>query len=45
MLCLCGLPGGEGECIYRVMNRSDLLQGSECGSDRQRSCYKKEMED
>ncbi len=45
MLCLCGLPGGERECIYKAMNRSDLLQGSECGSDRQRSCYKKEMED
>ena len=30
MLCLCGLPGSE------AMNRSDLLQGSGCGSDRQR---------
>ena len=23
MLCLCGLPGGEGECIYKAINRSD----------------------
>ena len=30
MLCLCGLPGGE------AMNRSDLLQGSGRGSERQR---------
>ncbi len=34
MLCLCGLPGGEGECIYKAMNRSDLLRGSGRGSDR-----------
>ena len=30
MLCLCGLPRSE------AMNRSDLLRGSGCGSDRQR---------
>ena len=39
MLCLCGLPGGE------AMNRSDLLRGSGCGSDRQRSHNNKIMED
>ena len=41
MLCLCGLPEGEGERIYETMNRSDLLRGSGRGSERQMSRNKK----
>ncbi len=41
MLSLCGLPGGEEECIYKAINRLDLLRGSGSGSERQRGCNKK----
>ena len=33
------------KCVYEAMNRSDLLRGSGCGSERQRGCNNKIVED
>ena len=37
--------GTQAKCNFEAMNCSDLLQGSRGGSERQRGCHKKEMED